>query len=60
MILKAILGLLLGAAIGFVISLGSRSLTGGEGACPMTCNPYIATVLGAVFGLMMALGGSQR
>ncbi|MHC4251620.1 MAG: DUF6132 family protein [Planctomycetota bacterium] len=45
------LGLVAGAALGF----GYYKLVGcASGACPLTSNPWIATVYGAVIGALVA------
>jgi len=50
--LKIILGLVLGAAGGFLY----YKLVGcSSGACPLTSNPATSTIYGAVVGLSIAL-----
>ena len=53
MILKILLGLILGGLAGFLLSFLTRS-TGSAWA--LTCNPYISIPLGAFVGLLVALG----
>lgn len=49
--LRLILGVAVGAVLGYLYStfIGCRS-----GACPITSNPYAATLYGAVLGGLMA------
>ncbi|MFH1725011.1 MAG: DUF6132 family protein [Elusimicrobiota bacterium] len=48
---KIALAVFLGAALGF----GWHRLVGcATGACPLTANPYISTLFGAVLGLLVA------
>ncbi|MCA9545937.1 MAG: hypothetical protein KC613_16150 [Myxococcales bacterium] len=48
------LGVLAGAGIGFAYHklVGCRS-----GACPLTANPRVATLYGAMMGFLMTYGG---
>ena len=51
MILRIIIGVILGGGLGF----GWYKLVGcSTGACPLTSNPVISTILGAVFGALLA------
>jgi len=55
--LRMFLGPLIGAAVGFAYYkfIGCTS-----GACPITSNPWISTLYGAVIGFMIAtMGGSN-
>ncbi|MFC1584303.1 DUF6132 family protein [Fibrobacterota bacterium] len=48
---KIIMGVLIGAAAGF----GYYKFIGcASGACPITSNPWISTIYGAVMGLLIA------
>jgi len=51
MILRIIIGVILGGGLGFVW----YKLVGcSTGTCPLTSNPVISTVFGAVFGALLA------
>lgn len=51
MILRIIIGIVLGAGVGF----GRHKLIGcSSGVCPLTGNPVISTIYGAVLGLVLA------
>ena len=50
--IKAIFGIVLGAALGFA---WYRLVGCSTGACPITSNPYVSTLYGAVVGLTLAL-----
>lgn len=53
MTLRSILFLLVGAVLGY----GYHRLVGCRtGSCPITANPYISTVYGAVMGLLLSSG----
>ena len=51
-ILRILVGTVIGAAVGFVVYryIGCRT-----GACPLTGNPYIAIVMYALFGAVIAM-----
>ncbi len=53
MTIKTILSVTLGAAVGLAYQrvVGCRT-----GTCAITSNPYIATIYGAVMGLMLSGG----
>jgi hypothetical protein len=51
MILRIILGILVGGGLGF----GYYKFVGcSTGTCPLTSNPVISTIYGAVFGVLLA------
>jgi hypothetical protein len=47
MILRSVIGVMLGAAAGFAYY---RFVGCASGTCPITGNPYISTIYGAVMG----------
>ncbi len=58
MIVKTILGILIGAGIGAVIGHFGKCSSGG---CPLTANPFRGSIYGAVMGALFALSsGASR
>jgi len=51
--MKIILGLVMGSVIGFGIGYFGRCASG---VCPLTSNPVVSTIIGALLGLMFAIG----
>ena len=51
--MRIFLGIAIGAAIGFALGYFGKCASG---VCPLTKNPWISTAVGALFGLMMAMG----
>lgn len=49
--MRIVIGMFVGAVIGFAVGWFMKSH---GGTCPLTCNPIIATVLGALIGAMFA------
>ena len=54
MILKFAFGLALGGLCGY---LWYRMVGCSTGACPLTSNPFISTLYGAMIGGLISLGG---
>jgi len=52
MLLKIILGVVLGGGIGFAIGYFGKCASG---VCPLTSNPYVSMVVGILVGLLFAL-----
>jgi hypothetical protein len=51
MILRILIGIIAGGGLGF----GWHKLVGcSTGTCPLTSNPVISTIFGAVFGALLA------
>ena len=53
MSMKIILGILVGGAIGFALGYFGKCASG---VCPLTSNPYISMIIGALIGLMITIG----
>lgn len=51
--MRIILGILIGASIGFVIGYFGRC---SSGMCPLITNPIISTLMGALLGALMVVG----
>jgi len=51
--IKIILGVTIGALIGFGIGYFGRC---SSGMCPLTSNPIISTIIGALLGAMFTVG----
>jgi hypothetical protein len=51
MILKLILGLVVGGGLGFAYY---KFIGCSTGACPLTSNPWISSIYGAVLGALLA------
>jgi len=50
--MKMILGVIIGGAIGFGIGYFGKCASG---TCPLTSNPIISTIIGAVIGFMLTM-----
>jgi len=50
---KIVIGVLVGGGIGFLIGYLGKCTSG---VCPLTSNPYISTIIGALVGLLIAIG----
>jgi hypothetical protein len=57
MILRLIIGVLVGAVAGFAYY---RYIGCSSGACPLTSNPYISTIYGAVMGAIFSGSFTRR
>ena len=53
MVVRAVLGIAVGAGLGF---LYYRFVGCSTGACPITRNPYSSTLYGALLGALLAFG----
>jgi len=51
MILRVVIGILIGGLAGFAVGYFGKCSTG---ACPITSNPYISTAVGAAIGFLTA------
>jgi len=51
MILRSIIGVVVGGGLGFACHKFSGC---SSGACPLTSNPVISTIYGAVLGVLLA------
>jgi len=51
--MKIIIGGIIGALIGLAIGYFGKCTSG---ACPLTSNPIVSTIIGALIGAMIALG----
>ena len=51
--LRIILGVLIGGAIGFALGYLGKCASG---VCPLTSNPYVSTIIGALIGFLITMG----
>ena len=51
--LRIILGVLIGGAIGFALGYLGKCVSG---VCPLTSNPYVSTIIGALIGFLITVG----
>ena len=51
MILKLIIGIVVGGGLGFVYC---KFIGCASGTCPLTSNPWISTIYGGVLGVLVA------
>ncbi len=51
--MKVILAMIIGGVIGFAVGYFGKCASG---VCPLTSNPIISTIIGALFGAMIAIG----
>jgi hypothetical protein len=54
MILRLVIGVVIGAGLGFAYY---KFVGCSSGACPITSNPYISSLYGAVMGGLLAMQG---
>jgi F0F1-type ATP synthase assembly protein I len=47
---KVLIGAVIGGAIGFAIGYFGKCASG---VCPLTRNPYISTIIGIIFGILI-------
>lgn len=52
MTLRIVFGILIGGAVGFALGYFGKCASG---VCPLTSNPYVSTVIGIIFGILIAL-----
>jgi hypothetical protein len=57
MIIRLIIGVVVGAVAGFAYY---RYIGCSSGACPLTSNPYISTIYGAVMGAIFSGAFTRR
>ena len=50
---RLVLGIAIGGSAGFAVGYFGRCATG---TCPLTSNPWVSTVVGAVIGALIAGG----
>lgn len=51
--MKILLGIVIGGAIGFAIGYFGKCASG---TCPLTSNPIVSTIIGALVGFMITMG----
>ncbi len=51
--MKILLGAAIGGAIGFAVGYFGKCASG---ACPLTSNPIISTILGVLVGALLTMG----
>ncbi|HOE26167.1 MAG: hypothetical protein IT574_03560 [Candidatus Aureabacteria bacterium] len=51
--IRLALGIVIGGGAGFAVGYFGRCATG---TCPLTSNPWVSTVVGAVIGALVARG----
>lgn len=52
MTLRIVFGILIGGAVGFALGYFGKCASG---TCPLTSNPYVSTIIGIIFGILIAL-----
>lgn len=53
--MKIVLGIIIGAGIGYALGFWARCSSGSGGVCPLTSNPYISIVIGALLGAILMM-----
>jgi hypothetical protein len=51
--MKIVLGIIIGGLIGFGVGYFGKCVSG---ACPLTSNPVISTIIGVLIGMMIVMG----
>ena len=51
--MRVVIGIIIGGAIGFSLGYFGKCTSG---TCPLTSNPFTSTIIGALFGAMIAAG----
>lgn len=60
MVLRLIMGGLLGGITGFLFSYGLRKFIGQGYSCVCTSNPYTGTIVGIIMGIAIASGWGMK
>ena len=60
MVIKLILGAIIGGGLGLLANLASTKIAGGGFTWDDTSNPYVSVILGAALGLLIASGWSRK
>lgn len=60
MVLRLVIGGLLGGIFGFLFSYGLRKFVGDGYSCVCTSNPYTGTLIGIMMGLAIASGWGAK
>ncbi|MFH1458510.1 MAG: DUF6132 family protein [Candidatus Omnitrophota bacterium] len=55
--MKIVLGIIIGAAIGYGVGYWGRCASG---ICPLTSNPLISTVIGALIGTILLIPKQKK
>ena len=52
--MKIVLGIIIGGSIGFAIGFFGKKFLCTTGVCPLTSNPYVSTIVGALLGAIFS------